>query len=233
MTKIIYQLIGDPHLTNVDDSRSINNAEKYLKICQYADDVVFKSNGKRKMKTLAIGDVGFIGGYEWIKKNLDPKNHKFFKGNHDYYDPTNQYTMPHDIGDYGVYVDEEDKSFKFFFMRGAHSKDWEYRQFNNWEWYEQEQLNIQQLGECFDLFVENKPKVVITHEAPDIARQSIFDIGTKDEDKNRTAQALQAMYDHHQPNLWIFGHHHTNVVKVIGNTVFMCLGELQTFSLEI
>jgi hypothetical protein len=41
-----------------------------------------------------------------------------------------------------------------------------------------------------------------------------------------TAQALDSAFEKHQPELWIFGHHHVNVDVTIKGTRFICLNEL-------
>jgi predicted phosphodiesterase len=42
----------------------------------------------------------------------------------------------------------------------------------------------------------------------------------------RTGLALQAMFEIHQPEVWLFGHWHINKVQKIGATNFICLAEL-------
>ena len=48
---------------------------------------------------------------------------------------------------------------------------------------------------------------------------------------NRTM--LQMMLNEHEPELWIFGHHHRSVDQYVNNCRFKCLAELETFEIEI
>ena len=70
---------------------------------------------------------------------------------------------------------------------------------------------------------------MFSHDCPQAVMEQLF--GYKE--KSRTRQALQQMFELHQPEYWFFGHHHFSVNTVINNTNFMCLKELEVFELEI
>lgn len=44
----------------------------------------------------------------------------------------------------------------------------------------------------------------------------------------RTSQALQRMFEEHQPEYWMYGHYHLTRTFKIGGTEFTCLNELDT-----
>lgn len=49
----------------------------------------------------------------------------------------------------------------------------------------------------------------------------------------RTSQALQRMFEEHQPEYWMFGHYHLDRTFKIGRTEFCCLNELSTRELVL
>ena len=58
---------------------------------------------------------------------------------------------------------------------------------------------------------------------------------TKINDPSRTRQAFQAMFEAHQPDLWVFGHWHHSFDGVLDGTRFVCLNELEarTFDFDL
>ena len=65
---------------------------------------------------------------------------------------------------------------------------------------------------------------MITHDCPHEARKQLFGI----DEKSITTNGLQAMFESHQPDLWVFGHHHKSKNELINGTRFICLTELET-----
>ena len=49
--------------------------------------------------------------------------------------------------------------------------------------------------------------------------------------ENITNWALGELYKIHQPKLWIHAHYHQSKTTVYENTKFVCLDELETYSL--
>jgi predicted phosphodiesterase len=172
--------------------------------------------------TIQLGDFGF--DYTTLK-NVDPKNHVFIGGNHDQYDIIND--VPNYLGDYG-YVNNFN-GIDFFFFRGAYSIDRQYRTIGI-DWWENEQVSIDQFMKARELYRETKPDLVITHDCPqDIAAQMLH-MGQRTYE-NITSWALQELYNIHQPKLWFFGHWHRSKTIQHGKTKFMCLDELETYQL--
>jgi predicted phosphodiesterase len=172
--------------------------------------------------TVQLGDFGFK--YNTLT-NLDPNNHKVLGGNHDNYDIIHKY--PHYLGDYGISVVGE---VEFFYYRGAYSIDRQYRTVGI-DWWEQEQVSIDQFMKARELYRETKPNIVITHDCPqNIASQMLLPHQKAYE--NMTGWALQELLNIHEPEYWFFGHWHDSRNIKYGNTNFMCLDELETHTIN-
>ena len=195
-------LIGDVH----------GKYEHYHKIVRQTE---------RHPYTLQIGDFGFK--YDTLK-NVDSTRHLILPGNHDNYDTC--YNHPHFLGDYGY---TSLNRIDFFYYRGAYSIDRQYRTIGI-DWWENEQVNIDQFMKARELYRSIKPEVMITHDCPqDIALQ-MLEPGQRVYE-NITSWALQELYNIHQPKLWFYGHWHRSVKIQHGNTQFVCLNELETYTL--
>ena len=195
-------LIGDVH----------GKYEHYHKIVRQTE---------RHPYTLQIGDFGFK--YDTLK-NVDSTRHLILPGNHDHYDTC--YNHPHFLGDYGY---TSLNRIDFFYYRGAYSIDRQYRTIGI-DWWENEQVNIDQFMKARELYRDIKPEVMITHDCPqDIALQ-MLEPGQRVYE-NITSWALQELYNIHQPKLWFFAHWHRSVKIQHGNTQFVCLNELETYTL--
>ena len=195
-------LIGDVH----------GKYEHYHKIVRQTE---------RHPYTLQIGDFGFK--YDTLK-NVDSTRHLILPGNHDNYDTC--YNHPHFLGDYGY---TSLNRIEFFYYRGAYSIDRQSRTIGI-DWWENEQVNIDQFMKARELYRSIKPEVMITHDCPqDIALQ-MLEPGQRAYE-NITSWALQELYNIHQPKLWFYGHWHRSVKIQHGNTQFVCLNELETYTL--
>lgn len=157
---------------------------------------------------------------------VSPGYHKFFKGNHDDYpfyirdSHNNHIPHPSDLGDFGclqVYPN-------IFFVRGANSIDKNLRTAGI-DWFTEEELTYEQCVQCVNQYTINRPDIVLSHDGPQIIVERWFGI----QEKSRTRQLLQSMLNIHTPKVWVFGHHHQRREQLIGQTVFVCLGELETF----
>jgi hypothetical protein len=194
----------------------------------------------KNAKSIQIGDMGV--GFKGV--NLPPlkKDHMnmWFRGNHD--SPEASRAHKDYLRDWGYWE-------KVFFMAGAWSIDQAYRT-PGVSWWEDEELSNDELAEATKLYLDIKPKVVATHDGPSIAgvymltncialpcpsdaicnvpkdehyRNYTQNLGLK---QTRTGQALQYMWEQHQPEHWVFGHWHVTKDFQIGDTQFHCLGEL-------
>ena len=175
-------------------------------------------------KTYGLGDFGFKDKYDWHKANIDPTKHKMLQGNHDYRGvDLEQYDFV--LPDYGF-----DENLNMFWVRGADSID-KSKRTEGVDWFRDEEINYSILNyEVLPYYEQCKPKIMISHDCP----QSIF-LSLKRykySDKSVTREALQAMFEIHQPEIWLFGHHHFSWKQEINNTKFICLNELETLTLD-
>lgn len=182
------RLIGDVH----------TNRRTYLDLIDGAD------------YSLQVGDLDIIS-FDWLlDRNVDSGRHKFVGGNHDNYDKIND--VPHNLGDFGVW--SIPNFGDIFFVRGAWSIDQRVRDFGI-DWWPEEELSHQKCEEAIAQYAEIKPKFVVSHACPTkviahvadlrVARNWGFD---QDVILTRTDQMLQAMLEHHVPEIHVFGHYH-------------------------
>jgi hypothetical protein len=207
------------------------------------------------MSIVVIGDIhGRTKTYQkWIRNNLDPSqfsiqigdmglgfagvglpapgmppldlDHKFFRGNHD--SPKKCREHRNYLGDYGYLPD-----YDVFYVAGAWSIDRQWR-IEGISWWPDEELSREELNKAIDLYLEVKPRFVLSHEAPaKAANVLLYDLqgpyfAAKGGCANsRTAQALEAMLILHAPEKWVFGHYHTDKKFYVPgfNTEFICVG---------
>lgn len=175
--------------------------------------------------SVQLGDLGF--DYAEIKEN---PNHVIIKGNHDNYDMQ----CPNDLGDFGVHTLN---GIQFFYMRGAFSIDYKARKdyevyYHKKVWWREEELTRSRLEDALVCYQQNRPDVVITHEAPDsiikqlsdpeVVRSWNFDPKTF---TTNTQLALQEMLDFHKPQFWFFGHYHKKWSTNIDGCNLICVDE--------
>jgi len=84
-------------------------------------------------------------------------------------------------------------------------------------------MNQKEMQNAIDQYIKDKPKIIISHDCPNIVRKYFFNIS----DKSLTTNGMQFMFDSYKPDLWIFGHHHKSKNEVIEGTKFVCLSELE------
>lgn len=203
-------------------------------------------------KSLQLGDMGlgFKGVHLYAKGSMDRGWHRFIRGNHD--GPEACRKHPCYLGDYG-YLPEE----RLFYLGGAWSIDQAYRT-EDVSWWRDEELSYEALDKAYQLYVQCRPKIVATHEAPSKAAFQMLErlmlpakyvghapcptdqnVRLKGDEyayykaklgcvNTRTSQALQRMFEEHQPEWWGFGHYHLTTEFKIGPTNFFCLNELDT-----
>lgn len=163
--------------------------------------------------SIQVGDFGLKTSHEWFLKNIDCSQHKINFGNHD--DHTFLH-KPHSLSDFSI-------GNEYMSVRGAYSYDKAYR-IENVDWWKNEELNYAEMQNVVDHYIHNKPKLMITHDCPLIVKQHLFGIT----DKSMTSNGLQMMFENHQPDIWVFGHHHKSKDVLINGTRFVCLSELET-----
>jgi len=162
-------------------------------------------------ESIQVGDMGIFDeqGYEDLE--IEPV-HRFIRGNHD--NPALCRKHPNYLGDFGAVPERPD----WFFVSGAWSIDKDWRT-PGLDWWPEEELGMEVLmTQTLPAYQETKPSVMITHDCPiELLELWCHPIPT------RTGQALQAMYDAHKPDIWIFGHHHAYKDFDYQGTRFICL----------
>lgn len=184
-------------------------------------------------RSIQVGDfgIGFAGAYwheainDWMKDN---PSHRFIRGNHD--DPELCKTM-------SGYIEDGYCENDVMFVGGAWSIDFAYRT-PMVDWWPGEEISAQRLEEIIEQYVQLKPRVMITHDCPTSIAWEMFisrgdSLGGAKQIKTRTGEALQAMWEIHQPEHWIFGHWHNTRDLTLNGTRFQCLGELDFIDIEL
>jgi hypothetical protein len=183
------------------------------------------------VRTIQCGDMGI--GFSGVGLHAMTDNHKWFRGNHDC--PEKCRENPNYLGDYGFLPDDN-----LFWLAGAFSIDRQWRT-ENVSWWPDEELSYLELQEAIALYEKEKPKYVISHEAPEnaakfmlLALQGAYFAAKLECSMSRTSRALQTMLDIHQPDEWVFGHYHVDKTFYLPNcrTKFTCVAELHTYDLE-
>ncbi len=166
---------------------------------------------------LSGDSINFVkDGKDWPAE-IDAK-HKFIRGNHD--DPELCRTHPNYLGEWG-FIPEPN----MFYVSGGFSIDYE-RRIPNLTWWKDEQLTEKQMKQAFAAYELHRPKIMVSHECPLSMKKDVVTNEWKLEHDSYTEKLLQAMLEVHQPEQWIFGHHHQRKEIDKNGTHFVCLDEL-------
>lgn len=171
----------------------------------------------RHTESLQVGDFGFKKQHDWFIENMDITKHKINFGNHDYI--PYKY-MEHSTGDFGY-------ENGIFTVRGAASIDKSHR-IEGRDWFRDEELTYREGVAALDKYEEIKPEIVVTHDAPQRVVDHHWSHITE---SSMTRKLLDEMFEIHQPTLWFFGHHHQSKNEFMDGTNFICLAELETYTL--
>ena len=174
--------------------------------------------------SIQVGDfgIGFSNDY-WHERVNDfhaSGQHRFIRGNHDNPSVCRQ--------DMVGYISDGVVENDVMFLGGAHSIDHIYRT-EGVDWWKDEELSYKELYAAIELYATVKPRVMITHDCPTLAAYYMFvqsgkTIAGKSLHLTRTGEALQAMFEVHQPEFWFFGHWHYTTSQKINGTTFQCIG---------
>lgn len=174
--------------------------------------------------TIQVGDMGIgFRRYPHGEPCANPPYDKmrahgarFIRGNHD---------NPGVCRGHKCYIPDGHVEDDKMFIGGAHSIDRDYR-IEGYSWWPDEQLSGAEFSTIIDVYLAAKPRVMITHDAPLSVVKRIHASHHRFDD-TRTQQALQMMFEMHQPDLWVHGHHHVSFDHVVEGTRFVCLAELE------
>lgn len=174
--------------------------------------------------SIQLGDFGFRTQHQSMRHgSIDTNKHKVLFGNHDDYRFVGS---RHSLGNFGMTREN------IFYIRGAYSIDKVHR-IEGKSWWPEEELNYSQFLAAYDEYTKIKPRFVISHDAPSRVVHELFGIHTVNYGHHsQTQNSLQHFFEAHQPEVWVFGHHHISVTKEINGTIFKCLAELETFYLN-
>lgn len=200
-----------------------------------------------------LGDMGLgfkgVTLKEFGPDRDDQDRFLFIRGNHD--NPVLCQAHPNYAGEYGYLAAE-----KVFFLGGAWSIDAAWR-IEGLSWWRDEEQSIEALNAAHQMYLDSKPEIVATHEAPTKAAITMLSglmlpqrTGASATDASlekgvdydyykaktgcvntRTSQALQQMFEVHKPKHWVFGHYHIRQDFEIEGTQFHCLPELDYMEL--
>ena len=185
---------------------------EYLRITEQVDE------------SIQVGDMGIGFKIEpSFPKNEDNPKHRFIRGNHD--NPELCKKNSRFILD-GTYEEETG----MFFLGGGLSIDQKYRT-EGVSWWRGEELTIREYGEILDHVLEVKPRIMVTHECPQSVSRLLH--SHHSDITSRTSQFLDTLFSQHQPQIWVFGHHHMNFTIYIDGTEFVCLDELYYTDIDI
>jgi hypothetical protein len=178
-------------------------------------------------ESIQCGDMGI--GFDDKELPILDKKHGFIRGNHD--NPAVCRKHPNWYSD-GLF----DEEWGIFFVGGAWSIDWKWRQDRMSHggpaiWWNDEECSARQLYEIIDWYEEKKPDIMVTHDCPTIAAMALD--SSHSWDKSRTRTAFDSMFEIHKPNLWIHGHHHVSKINDIKGTRFICLDEFNFIDIKI
>lgn len=184
-------------------------------------------------RSIQVGDfgIGFSSQYwhdEVNKWMLENPTHKFIRGNHD--NPAKCFEMAGWIHD-GMVEDD------VMYVGGAWSIDHAFRT-EGVSWWRDEELSIERLNTMYEIYKHAKPRVMITHDCPTQVAWDMFisrgnSLAGQTQIKTRTGEALQAMFEIHQPEHWFFGHWHYTRDLTLHGTKFQCLGELDYVDVDL
>jgi len=196
------------------------NQDKYLVIGDVHGKLSnFKELLERyKLPSIQLGDFGFHPEHTWFLENMDVNSHRICFGNHDH---TGYLKMPHSLGNWSWFP-----KLGIMTIRGAKSID-QYRRTEGLDWFRDEELTYSEMQEVIDKAAELKPRVIIGHDCPKYISNMLWG----HEDKSITSNGFNVLHTIHQPELWLFGHHHKSIELTIKNTKFKCLAELETYIL--
>lgn len=183
----------------------------------HGDYDTYEKITKNCENSIQIGDMGIGMKFE-TNPNHYSENHMFFRGNHD--NPSECLNTPNFLGDYGY-------KNGVFWLSGAESVDSK-RRSEGIDYWANEQLSVSQFESALYLYEKYKPRIVLSHDAPQSIICSMFTYIHKN---TLTRQALDAAYQIHQPEYWVFGHHHKTKHYQDKSTKFICLGSLDYIDL--
>lgn len=174
-------------------------------------------------KTIQLGDMGIgFGTNENPLRNLDANKHKFIRGNHDKPSACKGFTQY--LGDFGLTDDG------VFYFSGGKSVD-AYLRVPDVDWWHDEELDYKDSFSAYEIYEQTKPRIVCSHECPANVIDEIPN-NTKRFSPSTTARTLEMFFSVHQPDIWLFGHHHIDAEFDFSGTHFVAVGTMSVYHLN-
>lgn len=164
---------------------------------------------------IQLGDFGFKRHHDWLTSR--PYAVRVCFGNHDWLPYRH---AAHSLGDFAQPWPG------LFTVRGAHSID-QLARTEGVDWFADEELTYREGLAVLAAYEAAQPEIVISHDCPQSVRQAVFHIPQS----SLTTQLLQALFEVHQPRLWVHGHHHRSHTTDLEGTRFVGLAELEVYAL--
>lgn len=179
-------------------------------------------------RSIQVGDfgVGFGKTEPPIFEQLDPKMHRYIRGNHD-----NPSVAAKDTR----WIADGAQEGDMFFLGGARSIDQAMR-VEGVSWWRDEEISDEVAWDISGRFFngELQPRIMVTHDCPWLVALKIFQYPSlKLESGSKTGQVLDSLFASWKPDLWIFGHWHEDKDVVIDGTRFICLSELSYIDVDL
>jgi hypothetical protein len=178
---------------------------------------------KENPNSIQVGDMG-IGFFSWPHgepganppyNKMVAANARFIRGNHD---------NPGVCRNHTQWIADGTVEGDMMLVGGAFSIDKAYRT-EGYNWWDDEELSYEEMLEIQEIYLKNKPRIMVTHDCPEFVVPFIhshhFGIST------RTGQFFDRLFEEHQPQIWVHGHHHVSLDHVLKGTRFVCLAELE------
>lgn len=164
-------------------------------------------------RSIQVGDFGLGFGDAPVLS----ENHRFIRGNHD--DPELCRKHSRWIPDGSVVFE------KIFCVGGASSVDKNLRT-NGVDWWEDEEIPYSQWADILTDYERTKPSAVVSHDCPSV-------VAPYRDMSSLTVHGLDAMWEMHKPDLWVFGHHHHNVDIILGGCRFVCIASNDFIDIDV
>jgi len=186
----------------------------------------YKTIIKLYPNTIQLGDMGIgfkkYDSYDGESYFTNPPydkmvqmNARFIRGNHD---------NPFVCKNHTQWIADGTIEGDMMFVGGAFSIDKDYRR-EGYDWWPEEELSHIEMLKILDIYVRNKPRIMVTHDAPECMLTYLVSHHMKF--STRTGQFFDRLFEEHQPEIWVHGHHHISFDKVVKGTRFVCLAELE------
>lgn len=185
----------------------------------------YKKLIKDNRDTIQIGDLG-LGFRRWPHgeyltnppyDEMVKVNAMFIRGNHD---------NPGTCRNNTQWIEDGHIEGDVMFIGGAFSIDYMFR-YNGFSWWDDEQCSPEEFLKFFEEYQKVKPRMMITHDCPKEIVKYIHNSEKVDLPPSLTNMMFDNFWQAHQPDLWVFGHHHNSFDQVMNGTRFVCLAELE------